>query len=138
MSFVEDDDVPIIPDAASVAAVQLAVDLQKPVTANAIVFAPIDNVTDLNISIKPNTVAVRDAVTAELEDLFLRESQVRGAFRDVTQNYDGIIPLSRINEAISIAAGEEDHVVNSPTENPQPATSGGILTLGTITFQTLA
>ena len=68
VSFVEDDDVPIIPDAASVAAVQLAVDLQKPVTANAIVFAPIDNVTDLNISIKPNTVAVRDIQISDWGD----------------------------------------------------------------------
>jgi uncharacterized phage protein gp47/JayE len=137
-TFVQDDDPSIIPGAAEVAAVQAAVDAAKPVTANAVVVAPTENVVDLTIRIKPNTAAVQAAVTAELEDLFRRESQVKGYFESVGSFYTGIIPLSRIDEAISIAAGEEDHVIESPTENPEPEFLTGILTLGTITFNTLA
>ena len=95
-------DRPVIPDAAEIAAVQTAVDEQKPVAADAVVFAPDENSVDMTISIKPNTAAVQAAIQAELEDLFFREAQVRGAFQAVGQPaYDGIIALSRINEAIS-------------------------------------
>lgn len=141
ISFVEDDEDPIIPDSAKVDEVQAAIDEQKPVTADATVFAPIASAMDPEIQLKPNTSDVRAAVTAELEDLIFREAQVRNAV-DPDQvadgvQFDGIIPLSKINEAISIATGEEDHVLLSPTSNPQPS-EGGILTLGTITFSTLA
>ena len=77
---------------------------------------------------------------AELEDLIFREAEVRDA-ADPDQvglgiQFDGIITLSKINEAISIAEGEEDHILNSPTINPQPP-SGGLIILGTPTFSTL-
>lgn len=139
ITFVEDNDTPsIIPDPPEVAAVQLAIDERKPVTADATVFAPDDNPVDMTISITPNTAAVQAAITEELRDLFARESQVRGAFQGVNSpSYTGIIPLSRINEAISLAEGEQDHVLVTPTSNPQPSNVGGILTLGTLTFQTL-
>jgi len=138
ITFVEDNDTPsIIPGAAEITAVQTAIDEKKPVTADATVFAPDDNSTDFTISLLPNTAAVQAAVTDELEDLFFRESQVKGAFQAVNAAYTGVIPLSRINEAISVAAGEQDHVVTSPTSNPEPSNIGGILTLGTITFNTL-
>lgn len=138
VSFVEDNDDPIIPGASQVAAVQLAVDEQKPVTADAQVFAPTDNPVDMEISLFPNSAAVQAAVTAELEDLFARESQVRGAYQGINSPpYTGSIALSRINEGISLAEGEQDHVLVSPTSNPQPGNNGGILTLGTITFSTL-
>ena len=137
LTFVEDDDDPIIPDAAKIAEVQENVDLKKPVTANAVVFAPIENQIDFNISLKPNNSAVRDAVTAEIEDLFIRESQVKGAYKSSSETYDGKIFRSRIIEAISIAAGEEAHILNEPATDPEPGTVSGILTVGTITFQTL-
>ena len=137
VSFVEDNESPIIPSAPKVAEVQLAVDTQKPVTANAVVFAPIDNPVDLDIALSPNTEAVRNAVTAELTDLFQREGEVRGALKGISSFETGIIPLSRINEAISIAAGENDHTILNTTGDPQPETNGGILTLGTLTYSTL-
>lgn len=140
VTFVEDDEDPIIPDAAKVAEVQLAINEQKPVTADSIVFAPNDTSIDMTIQLKPNTTEVRDAVTAELEDLFFREAEVRNAI-DPEQvgegvQFDGKIPLSKINEAISIATGEEDHVLVTPTSDPQ-ASEGGLLSVGTLTFQTL-
>jgi uncharacterized phage protein gp47/JayE len=137
VSFVEDNDTPsIIPDAPEIAAVQANIDLKKPVTADVTVFAPIDNPVDLDISLKPNTLVVRDAVTEELRDLFRREANVKGAI-DGDSFFTGLIPLSRIAEAISIADGEQDHIITNLVTAPVPATTGGILTLGTITFATL-
>jgi len=51
--------------------------------------------------------------------------------------FDGKIKISQINEAISIAAGEEDHVLTTPTGDVQPS-QGGLVTLGTPVFSTLA
>lgn len=136
LTFVEDNEDPIIPDQAKVDEVQDAVSALKPVTADLTTFAPIATPMNPNISLKPNTQAVRDAVTAELDDLIAREAQVAGAWEEVGSTYDGVIPLSKINEAISIASGEEDHVLNSPTSDLTPQT-GGLATVGTITFQTL-
>jgi uncharacterized phage protein gp47/JayE len=68
----------------------------------------------------------------------MRESQVSGAIDldDYGETQDGILELSKINEAISLAADEDDHVLVSPNADVVP-TQGEILTLGTVTFQTL-
>ena len=64
--------------------------------------------------------SVRNAVAA----------QVRAAIRrDAVPG--GTILLSRLHEAISIAEGEEDHVIHSPTVNVTPET-GHIVTPGNI------
>jgi len=143
LSFVEDGNAPasIIPSPAKVTEVQDAVTLLKPITADLFTFAPNETLMNPVISLKPNTADVRAAITAELEDLIFREAQVRNAVNPALvgmgTQYTGKIPLSKINEAISIATGEDDHVLTFPTSNPQPG-EGGILTLGTITFNTLA
>jgi len=134
--FVGDNDVPIIPDAPEVAAVQVAIDAFKPVTAEATVVAPVPRLLNVSVSITPNTQAVRDAITSEIEDLILRDSHVSGSFKEVGSTNSGNILISKINEAISIAAGEDDHVLLSPTTDINP-TTGEIVTLGTITFSTL-
>lgn len=138
VSFVEDGENPIIPTGAKVTEVQTAVDLAKPVTALAVVFAPTDNPVNMSIAIKPNTLVVRNAVTAELTDLFQNENEVRGGFAGIGLTFDGKIALSRVNESISLAAGEQDHNLITPTSDPIPGNNGGILTLGTLTFSTLA
>lgn len=141
-TFVEDGNAPasIIPSAAKVQEVQEAVDELKPVTADHTCFAPIELEMDPVIALKPNTTAVQNAVIAELNDLLAREAQVRDAinpeFVATGIQYDGKIKLSQINEAISIAAGETDHVLTSPTADVQPST-GGLVTLGTPVFSTL-
>jgi uncharacterized phage protein gp47/JayE len=140
VSFVEDDESPIIPIPAKVDEVQAAVDERKPIEALVTVFAPTATAINPSIRLKPNTVETRAAITAELEDLVAREAQVRGAI-DPDQVaeavfFTGKIPLSKINEAISVAAGEDDHELLLPLSTPQPS-EGGILTLGTITFSTM-
>ncbi len=94
----------------------------------------------VEIELDPNTTEVQDAVIAELNDLLAREAQVRDAI-DPTQvgagvQFDGKIKLSQINEAISIAAGEDDHNLLSPIADVQPST-GGLVTLGTPVFSAL-
>lgn len=121
--FVMDDKVgTIIPSAGEVTAVQTYIDLRRPVTAQVAVGAPVAVPLNLSILLTPSTQAVRDAVTAELQDL-LRRDAAPGA----------TILVSRIREAVSIAAGETDNAVSVPVANVNHAT-GQIPILGVITW----
>lgn len=123
LTFVMDNaEVSIIPDAETVAAVQAHLDEVRPVTADVTVFAPEAVALDMNIRLTPDTLAVRAAVQAELADLIDRVAEP-----------EGTVLLSQINEAISIAPGEQDHVVLSPTADVVMG-PGQIAVLGTITW----
>lgn len=121
--FVRDDDASLIPDAGEVATVQAHIDALRPVTAQVTVVAPVAVPLDITIAgLVPDTAAVRAAIQAEVTDLLRREA-VPG----------GTILISRLREAISITAGESDHVLTSPTVNITHAT-GELAVLGTITW----
>ena len=60
------------------------------------------------------------------------ESELRDMIRRVAEP-GGTIPVSKIWEAISIAAGEEKHVVTIPSADVTHDT-GEIATLGTVTY----
>lgn len=120
--FVRDGDASIIPDAAAVALVQAHIDAARPVTVSLTVVAPVASPVNYQIQLTPNTTAVRAAVEAELRDLHLREAIPSGT-----------LLLSHINEAISIAAGETDHVLVSPTTNVSPGV-GYLATFGSTTW----
>lgn len=141
VAVVEDDEDPIIPDAAKIAEVQAQLLEDEPQgTAGSTAFAPVATEINPQIQLKPNTTEVQNAVIAELNDLLAREAQVRGAVDPAEvglgTTFDGKIKLSQINEAISIAAGEEDHVLTSPTADVQPI-EGGLVVLGTPVFSAL-
>ncbi len=126
--FVRDDDASIFPDGAEVTTVKDHVLTVCPVqvgTERLYVQAPTDNPMDPTIGLSPNTTAVQDAVEAELEDLLARESEPGGT-----------LLLTHINEAISLAAGEEDHEVVFPVADVTN-TWGQLTTIGTITWQDL-
>lgn len=120
--FVRDDDASVIPDAGEVAAVQAYIDALRPVTADVTVVAPVAVPLDFTIALTPNTAAVKSAVTAELTDLLRREAEPART-----------ILLSRIREAISIAAGETNHVLTVPAADVTH-TTGQMATMGTITW----
>lgn len=121
--FMRDDDGGDgLPDAGEVATVQSAIDLVRPVTAAVTVLAPVAATLNFTIALTPGTDAVKAAVQAELADLLLREGEPGGT-----------ILLSHIREAISVAAGESDHVLTVPSDNVAHGT-GQIPTLGTITW----
>lgn len=120
--FVRDDDASIIPDAAEVQAVQAHLDALRPVTAGLTVVAPVAVPLNLTIALTPNTSTVQAAVLAEIKDLLRREAEPGGT-----------ILISHIREAISLAAGETNHVLTVPSADVTH-TAGQIATLGTITW----
>lgn len=120
--FVRDDDASLIPDAGEVAAVQAYIDALRPVTAQLTVVAPVAVALNFTIQLLPSSQAIKDAITAELQDLLRREAQPGGT-----------LLISHIREAISIAAGETDHIITVPNANVVRAT-GEISTFGVITW----
>lgn len=125
--LVDDDPLGPIPDAAKVAEVQAYIDdpARRPVTAGVTVFAPSEVQLNPDITLTPDTTAVRDAVEASLEALLRSGVNVPG----------GTLFVSHIREAISIAEGEVDHKLNSPTADIAIG-AGEIVTLGTVTWST--
>ncbi len=112
-----------IPLAADVAAVQSWIDRVRPVTAAVTVVAPIPAPLRFRISgLDPVSRTVRDAVEAELKDLIRREAKPGGT-----------ILISHIREAISAAAGENDHTLGAPTANIT-STKGEIITFGGVNW----
>lgn len=120
--FVRDGDVSNLPDVAAIALVQAHIDLVRPVTADLSVAGPVVKVVDFTIAVTPNTSAVRDAVTANLADLFLREADVGAS-----------LLISHVNRDISLASGETDHVLHAPVANVVCA-ANEMAVLGTITW----
>jgi len=112
-----------LPLAADVTAVLAALNIVRPVTADLTVVAPIAKVLNPNIGgLAPATPAVKTAIEAELKDLIRREA-APGA----------TLLISHIREAISIAAGETNHVLVSPVADVVHATSE-IAVFGAITW----
>lgn len=109
-----------IPQAADVALVQAVLDALRPVTAEVYAVAPVPLPLGLSIRLTPDLASVRAAVEAELRDMLLYEA-VPG----------GTILISHQREAISIALGETDHVLLSPTEDVVCA-AGEIAVVGDI------
>ncbi len=128
--FVRDDDASIIPDAAEVQTVQDYIDSVRPVTANVTVLAPTAVAVDMTINLAPNTAVVQAAVTAAITDLFRREAGVEDG------SGSGTILISHINEAISLADGETDHVIITPAADVT-FSAGEIGVLGAITYQAM-
>jgi uncharacterized phage protein gp47/JayE len=109
VTFVRDNDgagAAIIPSAGEVTTVQTYIDTVRPITAAVTVFAPTPVAFNRTMSVTPDTTAVRTAVDTELEDYLLRVAEP-----GVT------LLLSQINEAISLAEGETDHVLTVPAAN---------------------
>lgn len=141
VAIVEDAESPISASPAKITETADYIETVRPVTASVNVFTPVLAAMDLTIELKPNTLAVQTAVEAELEDLILRDSNVEGAFLSPVDTADGKILLSRINEAISIAQGEEDHnitLINGVAPADVTPTTNELIVLGTITWLPLA
>lgn len=115
------DDGPI-PSVQLVEDVQEYIDQRRPVTASVTVFTPIALPLELEIELTPDTSTVRQAIVAEVTDLLRREA-VPG----------GTMYISKIREAISIAAGEDHHNLVAPVADIVCDT-GELLVLGDITW----
>jgi uncharacterized phage protein gp47/JayE len=113
VKFVLDGNEDIIPDNDKIAEVQDYINNVRPITAFVEVSAPIPLPLDIEIAISPNNAEVQTAIELEIGDLVLRNSQVSGAYKNEDEVHDGKILLSKIREAVSIAAGEEDNEIIS-------------------------
>lgn len=87
---------------------------RKPITAKVAVVAPSLVETNFDIRITPDTAEVRAAVEASLKELIKRERKP-GVQVSSTTTEGYTLPISKIREAVSTAAGEVDNVVNSPS-----------------------
>lgn len=97
----------ILPSAAQIAAVAAFIDTVRPVTAHVTVYAPVAMPIDFTIEgLSPDTLAVQQAIAAELADLLAREGQPGGT-----------ILLSHMRSSISSAAHEWDYVLVTPAAN---------------------
>jgi uncharacterized phage protein gp47/JayE len=126
VTFVLDNDAmdaTIVPDAATVQAVQGYIDARRPRPADVTVFAPTPIAFNPTIQLTPNTAAVQAAVLAELKDLLRHDGEPGGT-----------LLLSHINEAISLAEGETDHILIAPAANVAYA-PGEIAVMGAVTWQ---
>ncbi|SDI55069.1 baseplate J/gp47 family protein [Pseudomonas abietaniphila] len=120
--FVCDGETNIIPSPAKVAEVQTYINARAPVTAEVFVAAPVADPLNMAVKLSPNTAAVQAAVRAEVADLIMRDSKPGSPTL-----------ISHLREAVSVAAGESDNVITSPTADVAHAT-GHMAIPGTITF----
>lgn len=119
--FVRDGDIDIIPGPEALAAVKAYIEQERPVTAEVYVLPPAEKPVQYQLSVTPDSSAVRRAVESALIDLHNRESELGGE-----------LLATHIAEAISGATGERDHRVIAPVGNVQAApnellTYGGVL-----------
>lgn len=107
VTFVLDEKEDIIPTAPDVPLVLEHIDKVRPITADVTVFAPSTQAVDFEIALNPNTVAVQNAVRAELESFFQRDAIPNAV----------TLKFSRMGEAISIGSGEDNHTLIAPAGN---------------------
>ncbi|MBP5075519.1 baseplate J/gp47 family protein [Pseudomonas chlororaphis] len=113
-----DDDTQPIPNAEQLAEVKAYIEPLRPVTAELHVLAPQQSPVTYSLRLSPDTSAVRAAVEAQLRDLHNREAGLGDT-----------LLISHIREAISSAAGENDHRLSAPIADV-PAASNQLLTFG--------
>ena len=121
-----------IPTDAEVEAVQDYIDNRastssvfegRPVTAQLFVVPPIAAPDKITLQIEPDTPAIRTAVQAELEALYRR-----------TATPGGIVPITNIAQAVSLAPGLTGHALITPAVDAVPAL-GTLPTLGEVVYQ---
>lgn len=125
--FVLDGRPDIFPSVGEVDAVQVALDDQRPNTAQATAAAPVSLAVPLTLSITPDTGDLRAEVAAELGDLLAR----------IAEPGDGIsrgrVPISQIRTAIGTAVGSGDYTLTSPVADVLPGV-GELPVVGAITW----
>lgn len=124
VTFVYDDRDDIIPTVQDVADMLAYIEAptRAPATADVVVFAPVPDPINPDIELSPDSTLIRAAVIAELKDFLYRDGKPGGTLR-----------LSRIDEAISIATGEDHHTLTSPAADIVSA-AGHMPVLGTPTW----
>lgn len=113
----------IVPSLVEIGSVFDHIESVRPVGSRPNVFAPTLQTVNFSIALNPNTVAVQQAIQAELEDFFNREGTAKGQ----------TLYLSRLSEAVSVGAGEHHHQLITPAANVV-VPFGSLPVLGTIAW----
>ncbi|MBJ7553152.1 baseplate J/gp47 family protein [Marinomonas spartinae] len=121
--FVTEDLPSPVASEAHLAAVKAYIDEKRPVSMKQLyVFPVIAKPLDIRFTtVAPNTAAVRAAIIAELKDLLRRKAEPGGT-----------LFLSQIREAISLASGEDNHVID--LTHDVTCGTGEFLVLGEISW----
>lgn len=120
---VNDAVVPITPSQSELDSIKSAIEIERPVTAELYVLAPVLKPMVYQVSVTPDTPAVRAAVEVALQQLHARESELGSRLLH-----------THITEAISGAKGETDHQLLSPLTDVVPA-AGELLVYGAVQWQ---
>jgi uncharacterized phage protein gp47/JayE len=124
LTFVCDDLADPIPSAEMVARVREHIEPLRPASVKEYtIFAPELFPVDLRLSVAPDSQAVREAVLAEIGDVFAKDGAPGGT-----------LLRSHLTEAISLAAGEFDHVLIAPAGNV-PVPAGYFACLGEVVWE---
>lgn len=112
VAFVMDGRASIIPQPADVSAVQSAINLLRPVTADCQVFAPAGDPFAVTLAaLSPNTPATQAAINAAVADLLARDAMPAGR-----------IYLNRLYAALSDAGGANSFELVAPMADVVSAT----------------
>lgn len=124
VTFVMDGEADIIPDSDKVDEVQAYIDspYRRPATAAVYVYAPTAVPMNFTIHLAPDNADIRANVATSLRELLRRQAEPGAT-----------ILISKIREAVSVAAGENDNVVTVPSANVTHD-PGEIAVMGTITW----
>jgi len=126
LTFVCDDQADPIPSPEMVERVRTHIEPLRPASVKEYtIFAPELFPVDIMLAVSPDSQAVREAVSAEIRDVFARDGAP-----------GGVILRSHITEAISIAAGEHDHALIAPAGNV-PVPDGCFAVLGDVIWEAL-
>tara|TARA_A200000113_G_scaffold221307_2_gene232957 strand:+ start:257 stop:1303 length:1047 start_codon:yes stop_codon:yes gene_type:complete len=120
--LVDDSQSPPVPNTEAINSTQAYLDEVKPVTCDVAAIPVQVEAVNIEISLTPDSADIRAAVTANLEDLFRRLTEP-----------SSVMLISKIREAVSTAAGENDNTVVSPTGDVTP-TGRNMLVLGDVTW----
>lgn len=122
-----DDPSEQIPGAPAIALVQDYIDSKRPADmAGCEVYAPTEQTQDYTIAIRPNNATIRAAVEASIRAMHVRDVPMGAT-----------LLFSKVNEAVSIAAGEDDHEVTVPSADVTATSDDHIILAGTFSFSTL-
>jgi uncharacterized phage protein gp47/JayE len=113
------------PGGDAITEVQEYLESVAPVIAVPTALAPVELQLNPVIQLEPNTADVQTQVTIQLQDMLLRRASPGGT-----------LLLSEIREAISIAIGETNHVVTSPSADVETDATE-LITLGTPVYSAI-
>lgn len=119
-----------IPNAGDVAVLQAYLEdpERRPVTARVTAVAPTTQALNLTLRIEPDSAELRARVILELN------AMLADRVRPATPNANLVLYRAWIDEAISLAVGEDNHTLTAPAADIVITTPGAIPVLGSITW----